>query len=635
MSSTLPNKVANVLQWLNENAFWNSELLDVRESQFGGVGVFWTLGPEADTGHDSLLLRIPKLAVLSPKNSFLYPLLVDYELINLEVDFTTGMESLVLTYIYEKSLQERSPWHLYFESFSDSGVVPICLWSDGEKKLLFNSECDLLGMLDASELANFYLESVKFAKEMEKFVPVPEILKSLLGEDSEKSQATLLKFGQCVQSVISRAFTVDKYHGLSLVPGADLFNHLLPVLEDNVIKPRENVHFVCDHDEDLCEECGEIGCSHLEDEDESEENGENEDNDPDSDAGAGNGIDLDTENGDLNELGSEGGSVLGSGEKEVGEGQGEGEMDLCEELTVAMVDEMENEDGETDRDDEEISTLSLNENEELSLGKIADPAQAELAEELLDGSKCCDIVLTRSASAEYNYELFNTYGNNLSNAYLMQRYGFVCPDNPNLTCNLSITMFAYLKKERGNSVKKKQLREKLDWYEEIGFDLVSEACAEMFSKAHQHHSHENSRGDEGCENGSEDGCGDDCEEDDEDQLDLADTWQLSPRIGSDAKPTLQTVALIQLLTMPYKAFLSTFLNIHSERKLTKRVHKYLVLHDLTVDGKKVLKTWVIERLRRYKDTKEVKSARAAVICLMIQEEKKLLLKALSMLPKSI
>ena len=87
--------------------------------------------------------------------------------------------------------------------------------------------------------------------------------------------------------------------------------------------------------------------------------------------------------------------------------------------------------------------------------------------------------------------------------------------------------------------------------------------------------------------------------------------------------------------MPYKAFLSTFLNIHSERKLTKRVHKYLVLHDLTVDGKKVLKTWVIERLRRYKDTKEVKSARAAVICLMIQEEKKLLLKALSMLPKSI
>ena len=36
----------------------------------------------------------------------------------------------------------------------------------------------------------------------------------------------MIEFGKIIQSVTSRAFMVDDYYQLALVPAADLFNHL-------------------------------------------------------------------------------------------------------------------------------------------------------------------------------------------------------------------------------------------------------------------------------------------------------------------------------------------------------------------------------------------------------------------------
>lgn len=656
MSASRPDKVAGLVLWLERNAFWNSDLLDIKESKLGGVGVFWSLGPQNDPENDNLLLRIPKLAVLSPKNSFIYSLLVDHQASSPTFDFTQGMHSLVLAFIYERAAKEQSPWHLYFESFSqDPSAIPICLWSEREKKLLHNSECDLLGMLDASELASFYLECVAFAKEIETVVPIPEVLKPSLDEENETAaKASLLRFGNCVQNVISRAFTVDKYYGLSLVPGADLFNHLSPLLQDNIPKGRENVHFVCDDDDNLCAECGEIGCSHLDEAESEAEDLETEEVETEYNQQGGQ----DGENEELSDDGNRSGaSPESDSESEVSDDNQELTQDAekdetveeameCEELTMAMVEELENEDAETDLDDGEVSTLSLSENEdqddvdEEASGDMdeeedfdeealrANNNQADLAAELQDGTKCCDIVLTRPAEAIHDYELFNTYGNRLSNPYLLQRYGFICPENPNLACNLTIPMFAHLKKERANPKKKKQLQSKINWYEEVGFELVNEICAEA-CQTHEHahgdkHEHDHDHDGGCCDEGEE-------SDDESESSDIAESWPLSPRIGSDGKPTLQTVALIQLLIMPFKTFQNELLHARSERKLEKRVSKSLVHSELSGEGNEILKTWVIERLRRYKDTPAIEGSRAKVINTLIQEEKRHLLKALSFL----
>ena len=86
-------------------------------------------------------------------------------------------------------------------------------------------------------------------------------------------------------------------------------------------------------------------------------------------------------------------------------------------------------------------------------------ADHDLANELSDSSKCCDVVLIREPQEQHEFEIFNSYGNELSNAQLLQKYGFIdMDDNPNDTCLLSIQFFKQLKtlKEKlGNPKKQK------------------------------------------------------------------------------------------------------------------------------------------------------------------------------------
>ena len=87
----------------------------------------------------------------------------------------------------------------------------------------------------------------------------PDLSPKLL---SEKHNDKLIEFGKVIQSVISRAFLIDNYYQLALVPAADLFNHLSPKTKDGKVIDRENIHFVCDGT--VCEVCGEQECDHEE-----------------------------------------------------------------------------------------------------------------------------------------------------------------------------------------------------------------------------------------------------------------------------------------------------------------------------------------------------------------------------------
>lgn len=694
MSVTSTSKIDEVLEWLENNTFWNSDLVEVRPSEIGGLGVFWKPGQHTD--NDNLLLRVPKSAILSPKNSFIFPMLMDYEPQDESVDFSGGMHAIVLTFIYEQAMGEKSPWHSYLDSFdvTSETSVPLCLWLDQEKAALFNSEADLLNMLDLAELIAFFLECVRFGETNAKFVATPPVLQIEAGADSEtvKSQFmdNLELFGRYVQAVISRAFTVDKYLGLSLVPGADLFNHLSPVFSDGEVVERANVHFVCDDDDDLCGECGEIGCAHL-DSDEEEENEEEEEGEEEEEEEGEEEIEEEeefveelmeeTENledeMDLMEsdVELEESSELSDSDSLEDESEEENEEESVDDepvpektvLTMEDVLEVEMSEAETEQDDEEVSTLSLSEDEqgkthesdesssetsENSENSISEGGAAELVAELSDSSKCCDIVLTAPPTKENNYELFNTYGDDLGNPYLLQRYGLVSALNPNTSCLLSVQMFSYLKKEKLHKKRRLQLKAKLAWYEDIGFDLVNDLCVAAASQDHDHdeeheqheeeeHEHEEDHGNEENHEHHEhdndhdhdhDHCGDSCTLGccDDSEVECPESWQLSPKIRFDGTPTDQTIALVRLFLLPFKIFHYKVAGALSERKLVKRVAHYLLNADVSEEEKTLLRAWVEARLARYREI-SVAGERGEMARLMILQEKEVLGRALAML----
>lgn len=646
MSATQTAKLDAVLEWLGENAFWNSDLIEVKPSEYGGLGVFWRLGPEDDPDQDRLLLRVPKSNILSPKNSFLYSLLVDHEASDPAVDISTGMHAIVVTFIYELSFGEKSPWHQYLSSFIvENGPIPLCLWEQEEKAEFFNTECDLLNMLDSSELEALYWECVAFAREIKLLVPIPSVFE-IEDENNEK----IVQFGQYVQAVISRAFAVDKYHSLSLVPGADLFNHLSPIELGELVEVRENVHFECDDDDDLCELCGEIGCPHLEtdteldeeeelnDEDmeemeemeEIEEEEENEELDAASIEGL---IDKDALVEESESSQSESEHENEHDEHEHGhdhkhgsdcesEGESENEQDYDENKPITLEDiaEIEQEsDAETVQDDEEVSTLSLSGDEDDETRVNPSAGESELAAELSDGSKCCDIVLSHLPNQKFNYELFNTYGNELLNPYLLQRYGFVSPGNPNTSCLLSVQMFSDIKRLKKTPKGKVLIETKLQWYEDIGFEIVNELCAKTAdSNNSQGHEHEHGHSGNCCDTESVDS---------EQKEEAPESWQLSPRICCEGYPTEQTVALLRLMQMNFTVFYQKLYRAPSQRKLEKRIQHYLLQGEPTTAEKTVIKRWILERVQRYKPETKLAGPKGDMIRMIIAEEKELLRRA--------
>ncbi|CUM49328.1 uncharacterized protein AC631_04217 [Debaryomyces fabryi] len=684
MSNTDSDKVDNVLGWLEKNAFWNADILSVEESKTtSGVGVF--LKTDSSEDEDNLLLRIPKANILSSKNTFICNLLNDFNELysgNPDVNLTKGMHSVVISFIYELYAGKNSPWFDYVSTIDpkqendEFSNIPICLWTTEEKEMLKNTECDLLGMLNSDELVQFYIECIRFAHINEKYAGMPEIFDLELPSDSNELESFLTRkhfekvvmFAKYVQTVISRAFAVDDFHGLSLVPGADLFNHIVPVMqqqdETSKIQGRENVHFVCDGD-DVCTICGESNCeNHDEDEDEEEEmieeieEEEEEEND---------GIDEheeedmeDDEDGlvenDLASSSDSEGSDENNESDEHDENQSDQESDTEEipeisEITMDYIKEMEDEldddedsEAETAKSDEEVSTLSLSEDEAESMPNTQTghsmSAEEELAAQLSDSSQCCDIVLTNPPLEEYKYELFNTYGNTLSNPYLLQRYGFVNDfkePNVNDSCLLSVQMFSYLKnyKKNNSGIKVKQLDVKLQWYEEIGFDIVNDLVND-YESAHQNEDDHEHHGDHEHEDGG--GCCDN-EGEDAEMTDntTPETWQLSPVVRYDGSLSPQTYSLLKIILMPYKLFQSKLVKCETNRKLSRRILHLLLPYENTSQHEEIhqlIKDWCQSRLSRYNDYTSMKAStkvREEIIHNLIKQEQCILQRVINKL----
>lgn len=196
------------------------------------------------------LIRVPKQCVFSFRSLAIGHVFQDSGL--------EGLVALILAFLYELDLGPSSPWYTYLRTFDLSRDVPPPLWTESEKNWLKGSEA--ADSLDSSRVTNLVKTCLEFAAQAHQLgVNPPKVLSDL----DEVSRVHAI--GALALLLSSRAFTVDRYHGLALVPAADLF----------VRKTTANSHFESGYE--VCVFCGKSGCGHgsvddgLEDPDQDEE----------------------------------------------------------------------------------------------------------------------------------------------------------------------------------------------------------------------------------------------------------------------------------------------------------------------------------------------------------------------------
>ena len=301
---------------------------------------------------------------------------------------------------------------------------------------------------------------------------------------------------------------------------------------------------------------------------------------------------------------------------------GNEEMEEVEELTeiteevIKAFEAEQEEDDDTDCDDDEALTI-----DQVQISSH----DYDLARELSDDSKCCDLVLQLLPSADHEFEVFNTYGNDLSNAYLLQRYGFVCPGNANDGISLGVPLIKLVKLKRAEL--------KMEWLDDV-FELV---CELIHQKQHEnepqnevsgHNDQEHEHSENGCADGCNEGdnCGDGCGDEDDcgDHGFLPDLWQVSARIGADGTVSPHTYVILRLIDLPEKVFKYKLARVQKERVLALRISRLLMNADSNDNSKYdgVIKTWCQQRLAAYPELKL--SDHAEVIGELVKGEKAIL-----------
>lgn len=245
----LPGKVETLLGWCSERGIVIDSRLTVQPDGNGGIGVF-TGKAGIDPGET--VVTIPKTAVLSARSCSLSPAITPA--------FSGSEAQLALSAaLYTELLPgPESRWYGYLQSLPDTIDLPICweAWMNGKTHPpeWFASDCedirDALNWLRGTEVERNLTgrgHGVTFP-ELHKYFQgvVKPLLKERASHDSD-----LNGFLRAYCLVSSRAFLVDSYHGLAMVPIADAFNHA-----------QEN-HVHLESEYQVCSECGSLDeCPH-------------------------------------------------------------------------------------------------------------------------------------------------------------------------------------------------------------------------------------------------------------------------------------------------------------------------------------------------------------------------------------
>ncbi|KZT56793.1 SET domain-containing protein [Calocera cornea HHB12733] len=231
-TSPLPDPVLEtLLQWFTDNNVWIDPRIQIASHPArpeAGYGVYAL----ADIPYGVPVSKTPKTAVLSIRSCALshrlYPLVKDID----------ANIALAVALLSEQLLGRVSRFWGYLQSFPEGGADVAMFWQwkgeDGEEALRWLKGTEAEGLMRGSLLGD-----------------IEKVYEQIVRPALKEWQPTLEQFRQAYSLISSRAFQVDFWHGVGLVPVADAFNHA----EDN------NVFMETDFA--VCPQCGSLGpCTH-------------------------------------------------------------------------------------------------------------------------------------------------------------------------------------------------------------------------------------------------------------------------------------------------------------------------------------------------------------------------------------
>ncbi|KAL0476751.1 N-lysine methyltransferase [Acrasis kona] len=205
--------------WMEKKGITWKQSIIVRKDA-SGHSVFAT----RDLKEDEIVCTVPKTAILSRKTSPLRDIIDEEEL--------AGGMALTLCLMYEMTLKKKSEWWPYLQSLPQ--VVDLPMYWDEQALTHLEGTC-----LDPSTIVE---ENALLLEDYQ------SIIKPLFRKHAIFNEGKYMNFESYRRAaglVASRAFSVDDFHDLSMVPLCDIFNHK---------SGSENVHMECQAE--VCLECG-------------------------------------------------------------------------------------------------------------------------------------------------------------------------------------------------------------------------------------------------------------------------------------------------------------------------------------------------------------------------------------------
>lgn len=192
-------------------------------SSLHGYGVF----ARSPISRGAVLATVPKAAILSVETASLWKdinkqsaVAVDHANEHLRDSACEPLFQLPAALLFEALLGDRSPWRFYIDILPPTlENIGIPLAEDAERvaKVCQGTGIDVLTQTMRAKLRNVFDEIIK-----------PLYVRRGAQLDLEKGIVDNVKFDQFLLAfawTTSRAFAVDSFHGNSMVPIADMFNH--------------------------------------------------------------------------------------------------------------------------------------------------------------------------------------------------------------------------------------------------------------------------------------------------------------------------------------------------------------------------------------------------------------------------
>ncbi|XP_039028883.1 ribosomal lysine N-methyltransferase 3 isoform X2 [Hibiscus syriacus] len=187
-------------RWMKSQGIEYSDTLEFIDCPDQGISVR-TL---SDLHEGDVVANIPKTACLTIKTSGAREMIESASL--------DGLLGLSVALMYEKSLDQDSPWAGYLQLLPPQECLPL-VWTLGEVDSL----------LPGTELHKAIKEDKTLMYEDWKENILPLIYSA--SQSLDPSSFSVEEYFAARSLISSRSFMIDEYHGSGMVPLADLFNH--------------------------------------------------------------------------------------------------------------------------------------------------------------------------------------------------------------------------------------------------------------------------------------------------------------------------------------------------------------------------------------------------------------------------